>query len=321
MRYDFAPLEGITGHIYRNLHHRFFPGVDQYYTPFLSPTMHHKFTGSELQDILPEHNKDVFIVPQILTKSAADFSWAAGELEAMGYNQVNLNLGCPSGTVVAKGKGAGMLANLPALEVFLNEIFEQCSLKISVKTRLGKNDPEEFQAVLELLNRYPIYELIVHPRVQKDFYKYPVRIEFFRKAAKNSKNPLCYNGDLKTSADCAQTAEQFPHLRSLMLGRGLVANPNLVTEMKYGTILQKDTLHEFHDCLLAAYREAFQNDRNAICRMKECWQYMLSLFENQEKAAKALRKAVDLGSYQAAVSKIFQERPFLSIDKRSPERL
>lgn len=321
MRYDFAPLEGITGYIYRNLHHRFFPGVDQYYMPFLSPTMHHKFTGREFQDILPEHNRDIAVVPQILTKSAEDFCWAAGELAAMGYNEVNLNLGCPSGTVVAKGKGAGMLANLPALESFLDEIFEKSAVKISVKTRLGKNDPEEFQAVLELFNRYPIHELIVHPRVQKDFYKHPVRLAFFTEAAENSKNPLCYNGDLKTLLDCAALTARFPELHSLMLGRGLIANPNLVAEIKYGTILQKETLREFHDCLLAAYREAFQNDRNAVCRMKECWQYMLSLFENHEKAAKALRKAVDLEGYQAAVGKIFQELPFLSIDKGLTERL
>ena len=55
------------------------------------------------RDILPEYNRDTPVLPQILTKSVPDFLWAAGELAAMGYEEVNLNLGCPSGTVTAKG--------------------------------------------------------------------------------------------------------------------------------------------------------------------------------------------------------------------------
>lgn len=138
MRYYFAPMEGITTALYRNLHHRFFPGMDQYYTPFLSPARDHVFSKRDLQEILPEHQEGVPVVPQLLTKYPEDFIWAAGELAAMGYQEVNLNLGCPSGTVVAKGRGAGMLEDLEFLERFLDQIFSACpSLHISIKTRLA----------------------------------------------------------------------------------------------------------------------------------------------------------------------------------------
>ena len=166
MRYDFAPMEGITGALFRRLHHQFFPGVDRYYMPFLSPTRDHVFTPRELREILPENNPDAEVIPQLLTKVPEDFLWAAGELAAMGYQTVNLNLGCPSGTVVAKGKGSGMLADPSALDAFLDAVFSRAPCAVSVKTRLGLSDPEEFGPLLEIYNHYPLAELIVHPRVQ-----------------------------------------------------------------------------------------------------------------------------------------------------------
>ena len=125
MNYYFAPLEGVTGSEFRRAHHRWFPGVDAYYMPFLSPTQDHVFTPRELRNVLPEHNQGFRAVPQLLTKNPEDFLWCAGELAAMGYGEVNLNLVCPSGTVTAKGKGAGMLARPEELDCFLDTVFSQ----------------------------------------------------------------------------------------------------------------------------------------------------------------------------------------------------
>ena len=171
MRYYFAPMEGLTDSIYRRLHHNFFPGVDCYYTPFLSPTVHRHLTAKEERELPPADGTGFRVVPQLLTKNAEDFLWMAGLLRNRGYDQVNLNLGCPSGTVVAKGKGSGMLADLDALSAFLDEIFARSSLPVSVKTRVGLREPEEFPRIMDIYRRYPMAELIVHPRVQKDFYQ------------------------------------------------------------------------------------------------------------------------------------------------------
>ena len=179
MEYYFAPMEGVTGAEYRAVHHRHFPGVDRYYMPFITPTQDRVFTPRELRNIAPERNVGYCAVPQLLTKNAGDFNWAAGELWAMGYDEVNLNLGCPSGTVTAKGKGAGMLADLEGLDRFLDGIFSAARGKISVKTRLGLRDPEEIFPLLERFARYPISLLILHPRVRQDFYKEPVRPDYF----------------------------------------------------------------------------------------------------------------------------------------------
>ena len=180
MRYYFAPMEGLTDSIYRRLHHRYFGGVHRYYMPFISPTVHRSLTNREDRE-LPVADSEAFTaVPQLMTKVVDDFLWAAQQCADRGYTQVNLNTGCPSGTVVAKKKGAGMLEDPDSLDRFLDGIFSASPLPISVKTRLGLTDSEEFCRILEVFNRYPIAELTVHPRVRKQFYSGEVDMEMFR---------------------------------------------------------------------------------------------------------------------------------------------
>lgn len=309
MRYDCAPMEGITGQIYRRAHNRWFGGIDRYYLPFLSPTHTHAFSKKEWQEVLPENNRDIRVIPQLLTRNADDFLWAARELAALGYDEVNLNLGCPSGTVVAKGKGSGFLAHPAELGEFLCAVFDACPIKISVKTRLGLNDPGEFPALLEIFQRFPIEELIVHPRVQKDFYRLPARQECFADAFSHCTLPLCYNGDLSTARQCAAMQAQYPALRALMLGRGLIGDPALARKAAGGAPADRDTLLAFHTQLFEDYCTAFQSRRNAMMRMKELWFYLIGLFEDSGKAGKALRKAADPDTFEARADDILRHLP------------
>lgn len=308
---DFAPLEGITGAAYRRLHHKHFTGVDHYYTPFLSPTQDRRFTPREQREFYPEFNEGIPLIPQILTKNPQDFLWAAGELHAMGYEEINLNAGCPSGTVTAKGKGAGMLADVQALDEFLNEIFAHAPCKISVKTRLGLNDPEEFDPILEVYNRYPMTQLIIHPRVRKDFYRHPVRKEVFAKAYEASKNPVSYNGSIVTPSDFAACEEAYPDLAAIMIGQGLCSDPFLAEKIKTGSKVDKIRLKTFHDELFSAYSEQFQSKHNAAQRMKELWFYWLRLFADSQKHGKQLMKSRNAEDYLTAVAAIFRDLELL----------
>ena len=228
MRYYFAPMEGLTDSIYRRAHHKYFTGVDRYYMPFLSPTIHRSLTHREDRE-LPLAEREPFVaVPQVLTKVSDDFLWAAQVCRDRGYDEVNLNVGCPSGTVVSKGKGSGMLRDLEALDRFLDDIFHGSVLPISIKTRLGLEHPEEFPPILEIYNKYPIKELTIHPRVRKQFYNGNVNMEMFRYAAAHSRNPLCYNGDLTSMEQIDAIAREFPNVEAVMIGRGLVADPGLL---------------------------------------------------------------------------------------------
>lgn len=311
MRCYFAPMEGITGSIFRNCHSRYFPGVDRYYMPFLSPRQDHNFTRRELDDILPEHNEGVHAVPQLLTRQPEDFLWAAGELAAMGYREVNLNLGCPSGTVTAKGKGSGLLARREELEQLLDGIFAAAPMAISIKTRLGMHDPEEFGPLLELYNRYPVAELTVHPRIRGDFYKKPVRPEYFDLAVRMSRAPLCYNGDIITPGDWEKASRRWPSVEAVMIGRGLVADPSLAGRLKGEQPAGLDTLRAFHHELYETYAQAFGSRRNAMLRMKEIWVYLIHLFGDSEKLERRIRRASDTVDFESAVAEVFRTLPLL----------
>ena len=309
MLIDFAPMEGVTAAPYRRLHSKYFGGVDRYYAPFISPTADRRFTPKELRDILPENNGGIRLVPQLLTKNAGDFLWAAGELKAMGYDTVNLNVGCPSGTVTAKGKGAGMLAFPEALDAFLGEIFENAPCKISVKTRLGMNEPEEFWAILDIFNRYPIDELIIHPRVRRDFYREKVRTEYFAEAVARAKMPLGFNGGIVTAADCRERMDEFPSAVAIMLGQGLAADPFLAARVKAMPLGGVKAIREFHDELFEAYAKDFQSRNNAMQRMKELWTYLILSFAHGEKAAKGIKKAKNAEEYLSAANALFSDCP------------
>lgn len=301
MQYYFAPLEGLTDNTYRRLHHKYFPGADRYYMPFFSPTIHRTLTPREARE-LPQADTVGFVaVPQIMTKVAEDFLWAAEVCAQRGYKEVNLNAGCPSGTVVAKGKGAGLLGRPEELDRLLEGIFSHAPIPVSVKTRLGMAEEAEFPKLLEIFNRYPICQLTIHPRVRKEFYSGQVRMEMFRYAMENSKNPICYNGDILGLSQVEKLQREFPSLQAVMIGRGLIADPGMLSPD--GT--RREVLEAFHGVLLETYTDIFGGSRNAMFRMKEQWSYWLGRFDGSEKLGKRLRKTTDLGEYKAITSEIF----------------
>ena len=309
MQYYFAPMEGLTDSIYRRLHHHYFPGVDRYYMPFLSPTVHRTLTHREDRELPKADSVPFTAVPQLLTKVPEDFLWAAQVCLDRGYDEVNLNVGCPSGTVVSKGKGSGMLRDVQALDSFLEQIYEKAPLPVSVKTRLGLENSEEFPALLEVFNRYPIKELTIHPRVRKQFYDGSVYLDSFRYAAENSRNPLCYNGDIVTLSQAQAIAQEFPQVHSIMIGRGLVADPGMLSGCTTA-----EALEGFMNALLETYTVEFGGSRNAMFRLKENWGFLHKRFDNVDKLWKRLRKTTDISEYKAITAEIFHTLPLIPVE-------
>ncbi len=319
MRLQMAPMEGITNYIYRNAHARHFGRLDKYYTPFLSLHKEKEFNHKEMQEILPEHNKGLEVIPQVLTNSAEDFLRGAEKLNAFGYKEINMNIGCPSATVVTKGKGAGMLAEPEKLERFLEEIFEKTPTEISIKTRLGMESTTEWEKILRIYNQYPIKELIIHARVRNDFYQNKPNWEAFEYAMKNSKNPICYNGDIFSVDDYRSFKEGHSAAKSIMLGRGLLSNPFLAEEIYKGTknvvdeaavTMTKERLKQlqaFHDDLYNEYKSILSGDQNVLFKMKELWNYMIKMWPAEEKAQKAIRKVKKCAEYERIVGELFMQ--------------
>jgi tRNA-dihydrouridine synthase len=328
MKIYLAPMEGLTGWIFRNAYHKYYGNIDKYFTPFVS---HITLTNRELQDILPEHNEGMNVVPQILTNRAADFINLTKKFAELGYKEVNLNLGCPSGTGVKKKRGAGMLADLPALEAFLTEIYEKSPIPVSIKTRIGIETPEEWPFIQEIYNKFPVSELIVHPRVQKDMYKKPVRPSVFADAVSGvSKNiPVCCSGDIFTPEGFQRFYKAFPDTYAVMLGRGVLRNPELTAavrnqadtaqcdspsdvpeflavEGEYLPVSDRERFRKFHAMLLDGYRSVMDGDRNVLFKMKEFWFYAGQSFPYAKKELKTIKKTQNMNEYKAAVSAVLR---------------
>lgn len=335
MKYYLAPMEGVTTYVFRNAYHNTFYPADKYFTPFLVPHVNKKFSEKEWNELNPENNREMYVVPQILTCQAEDFVRTAKVLREYGYQEVNLNLGCPSKTVVSKGRGSGFLENPRKLDAFFAEVFEKLDMDVSVKTRIGLESPLEFEDILAVYEKYPVKELIIHPRVQTDYYKNHPNLEVFRKAVETSRHSICYNGDLFSEEDVGQFSQKFPKVEKLMLGRGVVAYPDLLQRLQSGdeergnmcTGLQaseadqknryagaqsggenrKELLQKFHQELLDGYCAIQFGERNVLFKMKEFWSYFVKNFEDEKKLWKKIKKCEKLSVYESIVADAFAQ--------------
>ena len=298
-------MEGVTSYLYRNVHAACFPGVDRYYAPFIAPDGSGRFKGSALRDILPENNRDIDLVPQVLCNTAEAFLAVSRELDAMGYREVNLNAGCPSATVVPKHKGAGMLADLRSLDDFLAEVFSRCALSVSVKTRMGLQSTSEFPAILEICNKYPISELIIHARDRAGMYKSTPDLAAFAAAFPDSRAPVCYNGNVVDTESFWKVMSTNPTLSHVMLGRGAVTDPALFRVLRGGAAMESAELRGFLDRLESAFLQAGLGEHITLARLKEVWYYVIYKFPGVQKQQKAINKSRDLAAYRDAVSALF----------------
>lgn len=312
MKNYMAPMEGVTNYIYRNAYHKFYHPMDKYFTPFISAKPNKRFSDKEIREISPENNRGMYLVPQILANNGDDFLETARILkEEYGYKEVNLNLGCPSGTVTAKGKGAGFLGEPEKLAAFFDKIFSKCDMEISVKTRIGTDYEEDWELLLKIYKSFPLKELIIHPRLLKDYYGNTPRLDAFLKAQDTISVPLCYNGDIFTRVDYERITQSLPNADTFMFGRGLIKTPWLLSMIITGEKPDKKKFREFHDTLYFQYGEILSGERNVLFRMKELWSYMAPSFTNYEKYAKKIKKAQNLRSYNETVEMLFSSQELI----------
>ena len=338
--FEFAPMEGVTGYVFRNAYHRHFRPMDRYLSPFLSPKGEGVLSRRELSDVMPEHNYGVTLVPQILSNKAAQILCAADQLKDFGYAELNLNLGCPSPTVTSKGKGAALLKDPDALLRLLDETADGLSARgiaLSIKTRIGWEDPADFPKLLSVFDRIPLAELTVHPRVRTDFYLGTPRTEWFVYAKAHSRHPLCYNGDLcgRRSFDALQAVPGFSHPSAYMFGRGALYAPWLTETLAEETLNASEAkrleafsaasckaiptvappalsarLRAFHDDLYTGYRELMSGEQPVLHKMKELWSYLIRPFGDAAMPClKEIRKAKNAARYEAAVRTLFASFP------------
>lgn len=304
-----APLQGFTDVTFRNVFSDHFSGVDEAVAPFISTMGQMRFKPSRIKDVDPENNKTLFVVPQILGNVAKDFIFLADHLYEMGHKKINWNLGCPHSKIAKKRRGSGLLMYPEQIDIFIDTVLSKISNTLSIKLRLGRESKNEIFKVLPVLNKYPLDEIILHPRTGIQMYEGISDHDAFGQALLNSQHRFTYNGDIIDLNSFHVVQKKFPHIQRFMIGRGILSNPFLAEEIK-SIIVNKNKmsrLKNFHDDLFNSYQKIFSGPAHLTGRMKGFWNYLGPSFKENKKLLKNILKANSIEKYQSMVEKFLNK--------------
>ncbi len=289
----FAPMEGITDGVFRRVHHQIFGGIDVYGLPFHKLTQSLSLLTREKRDIAPEENRGLRVLPQALTRDPGQLAAWLDYVNALGYPYADLNLGCPSPTVTRRGRGSGMLRDLPVLRAFLDRLFAaSLPVPLSVKTRIGYESPDEWPEILALLADYPFAHVTVHVRTMREQYTGGIHPEAFDLALKRGLPHPVYNGDLRTPEDVQALVNRCPATEAVMIGRGLLADPALARRIRGGAAAGEEELRAWYTALYEGWRDRFQATM-ALGRIKKLMEWPVG---DDIRRKRLLRRAEDIES-------------------------
>ena len=304
-----APLQGNTDFDFRRILVESFGGIDKCFIPYLSYGKGHEIKKSQLREVFPENNQSLPVIPQVLFSDQAELFDLVSILADYGYQEINLNLGCPYPMATNRGRGAAWLEKPEVLDEVLQDIYgKNLPVKFSVKMRAGISNDQDSKAIFEVLNQFPLEEIIFHPRTASQMYSGKANPQLFADAHSEVKLPLVYNGDILSENDLLELQKLLPWQRSFMIGRGLLINPALAAQLK-GEIFEPKMLRKklrlFHDQLFEAYSSRLDGSGHILMKMNQFWEYFSESFNNPHKAMKLVKKASSILKYNAVVTEIF----------------
>lgn len=305
-----SPLQGFTDFRFRKAFHKHFGGIDTFYSPYIKLNGKLIVKGSYERDILPENNTTLEVIPQIITNDAEEFLFVTKYVQQFGYKELNWNLGCPYPMVAKCGMGSGLISNTSQIEHILKRVHNETDIVVSMKMRMGYDNPTEILEVFPILDQYPIKNIAIHARIGKQLYKGGVDLDSFQKCLETSKQKIYYNGDITSVAKFKELQERFPSIDHWMIGRGLIADPFLPSMIKNNTTEYPKNRFEifeaFHDEIYREYDAYLQGPTPIRMKMLGFWEYFSESFSNPQKTFKKIKKAGNSKSYEAAVKEIFK---------------
>jgi tRNA-dihydrouridine synthase B len=302
-----APLRGITDYIFRTVYSSHFPGFDCAIAPFVTSVKGKIVKASHLKDLLPENNRKLPVIPQVIGKNPEEFIVMAAQLKEMGYTSFNWNLGCPFPQVTRNKRGSGLLPHTKTIDEFLCAVLPRISIGLSIKLRLGLVDKNDIKNVLPVLNKFPLTEIIIHPRTGSQMYAGAVDLDVFDWCVNNCAHPIVYNGDINNAAFFKTLTRRFPSVSSWMIGRHAATDP-FFAETLIGRPANAQNKHarikNFHDELVCAYGGIFKFEGHVLDKMKGMWLYLSQSFTNRQKSLKSIQKSKRLDCYREIVDTI-----------------
>lgn len=305
MEIHFAPLQGYTDFEYRRIHARRCGGVQTYYSPFIRWEKG-GIRDKDIKDILPENNEGLHLIPQIICSDTDEFNRLADVVQEHGYEEMDLNMGCPAPMQTKLMRGSGILPHPMRLQALLREMERRPEVRFSAKMRLGLESKEEWRELTSMLNSSCLQHLTIHPRIGKQMYKGEVDMETFHEVYDIVRIPIIYNGDVTSMEQIASLSERFPKIRGIMIGRGLLARPTLAMESVQGHEMSAQErisiLNVMHEDMLDFCTKKYKVDSQILLHIHAFWEYQESQLER--KTWKKIMKAGNMKNYLEAIRKI-----------------
>jgi tRNA-dihydrouridine synthase B len=303
-----SPLQGFTDFRFRNAFNKYFGGIDTFYAPYIRLDGKMVIKSSYQRDLLPENNTTLEVIPQVMTNDADEFLFVIKYIRELGYKELNWNLGCPYPMVTKQGMGSGLICNPQKINHILNRAHNETDVIVSMKMRMGYENPDEILEVFPILDKYPLKNIAIHARIGKQLYKGPVNLEAFQRCVNNTKHKLYYNGDITTVAKFKDMQNRFPSIDYFMIGRGLIADPFLPSMIKNNTseypANRWKIFSEFHDTIYHEYDAALSGPTPIKMKMLGFWEYFSQSFSNPQKTYKKIKKVSNPRAYTQAVAEI-----------------
>ena len=293
-----APLHGITSYTFRNTLCRHFGGIDCFMAPFLPAQPAGKFRPKIWQDITPENNTALPLVPQLMGNRPEQFVDTMQMLnEQFGYERFNINIGCPSSPVVRHHRGCGLMPNLELVEQIVAEVTGKTPFRLSLKMRLGLHSADEGRNILKRLNNYPIDFLVIHPRLGDNLYEGNPDLALFEEFCHLTKHRIVYSGDVFTVEDYERLSERFPQVAAWMLGRGLLRNPFLAEEIKnQETDDKRSRFFAFYQDLTETLLP-IRGESGTLANLKELWHYFAHFTHTPDEELQQLLRICDFREF------------------------
>ncbi|MDG1226554.1 MAG: tRNA-dihydrouridine synthase family protein, partial [Polaribacter sp.] len=296
---------------FRNAFNHFFGGIDTFYSPYIRLNGKMVIKNSYKRDIDLANNKNLEVIPQIITNDADEFLFVSKYVKELGYKELNWNLGCPYPMVTKRGMGSGLISNAEKIDNILDKVHNECDILVSMKMRMGYDNPEEILDTLPILDKYPLKNIAIHARIGKQLYKGGTDLDAFQKCLDNSKHKMYYNGDITSVAAFKKLQERFTTIDHWMIGRGLIADPFLPSMIKNNTTEYPknrfDIFNEFHNRIYQEYDAALSGPTPIKMKMLGFWEYFSQSFSNPQKTYKKIKKATNPKKYEIAVREILKE--------------
>lgn len=306
-----SPLQGFTDYRFRNAFNHLFGGIDTFYSPYIRLNGKRVFKAAYERDILPDNNKNIEVIPQVITNDADEFLFVANYVQQYGYKELNWNLGCPYPMVTKCGMGSGLINSPEKINEILQKVHNESDIIVSMKMRLGYENSEEILNTFPILDKYPLKNIAIHARIGKQLYKGGVNLDAFQNCIENTKHTLYYNGDITSVSKFKEIQERFPTINHFMIGRGLIADPFLPSMIKNNTLDYPDNklevFNNFHNILYEQYGESLSGATHLLLKMYHLWEYFSPLFTQTPKALKMIKKAKNIKKYELAVEEIFKK--------------